>query len=142
MYELIIREKNTTTKKPINVNKGKDVMKLLKPISDCPTEHGIVICLDGHNRVIHTQVLAIGTKTSGDIDLQQVLKVVLINDSTSFVFAHNHPSGKVRPSKADKKLYKILYKAGLKIGVPCINSLIVSKDKAYDMEHGTTYCKR
>ncbi len=48
--------------------------------------------------------------TSTDVDIRLLLSVALKTAATGIILAHNHPSGNLQPSDADKKLQKELMK--------------------------------
>jgi DNA repair protein RadC len=88
---------------------------------------------------LNTIVIAVGTKNEGLIDIQEVLKIAIVNNAASYILAHNHPTGDLRPSKADKKLFKRLKKCSRHTGIPICDSVIVHKNEVYGMKNKCKY---
>lgn len=93
-----------------------------------------VLSLDTHLRVRAMTELTRGSRASVAVPTDDVLRLVLVAGATAFVVAHNHPSGKVKHSKADKELTESLAQAGHLIGVPLLDHLVVSTDGYYSFE--------
>ena len=62
---------------------------------------------------------------------REVFKEAYRIDAVSIICVHNHPSGKVFPSKDDMNLTKKLVDIGNLTGVKVLDHIIVSKDKYY-----------
>jgi DNA repair protein RadC len=61
------------------------------------------------------------------IDVRLVLKSALEKHATSLIFCHNHPSGNLEPSDADKKITRQLKDAAALMEIPVIDHLIVTQ---------------
>ena len=61
------------------------------------------------------------------IDIRLVLKSALEKHATSMIFCHNHPSGNLDPSDADKKITRQLKEAAAVMEIPVIDHLIVTQ---------------
>jgi DNA repair protein RadC len=54
--------------------------------------------------------------------------------------AHNHPSGDVTPSAADRKATEKMMEAGSLLGIELLDHIIVAEDKYYSIkENRVTY---
>jgi DNA repair protein RadC len=60
-----------------------------------------------------------------------VLKLALEKHATSLIFGHNHPSGNLEPSDADKKITRQLKEAAALMEIPVIDHLIVTQSGYY-----------
>lgn len=91
-------------------------------------EMGVVFHLNTKNKVIGHHLVGIGTVDSLTAHPRDIFRAAVINNATSIIFVHNHPSGDVKPSEADKRLSREIRKAGeiLKIGV--LDSIIVDNE--------------
>ena len=65
------------------------------------------------------------------IDVRLVLKSALEKYATSMIFCHNHPSGNLDPSDADKKITRQLKEAAAIMEIPVIDHIIVSQSGYY-----------
>jgi DNA repair protein RadC len=52
-------------------------------------------------------------------------------DLTSFLIAHNHPSGNIKPSDADKRLTKDLVKAALAMEMRIFDHVIIGENSYF-----------
>lgn len=72
-----------------------------KLIQQNDREHFIVLCLDGSNRVVCVNTVHVGTVSSVNTNLREVLKPAILSNSCSIIVVHNHPSGDPAPSNND-----------------------------------------
>lgn len=107
---------------------SRDAANYLRPvIGDLSYEEFWVIFLNRHNKVIEKQKLSQGGMTGTVIDVRLVLKLALEKHATSLIFCHNHPSGNLEPSDADKKITRQLKEAGALMEIPVVDHLIVTQ---------------
>jgi DNA repair protein RadC len=67
-----------------------------------------------------------GTLTQTSVYPREIVKRALANESAAVVFAHNHPSGTVQPSRADEALTATLKQALSLIDVRVLDHVIVA----------------
>ncbi|KMP84182.1 DNA repair protein RadC [Bacillus cereus] len=84
------------------------------------------MCLNTQNEVVAVHRCHVGSLNSSVVHPRDVFKSAILNNSFSIVVAHQHPSGMVLPSDADKDVSKRLYDAGKLIGIEVLDSLIVN----------------
>ena len=107
---------------------SKDAANYLRPeIGDLSHEEFWVIFLNRQNKVIDKQKMSQGGMTGTVIDVRLVLKLALEKHATSLIFCHNHPSGNLEPSDADKKITRQLKDAAALMEIPVIDHLIVTQ---------------
>ncbi|MFM5035487.1 JAB domain-containing protein [Aeromonas media] len=63
-----------------------------------------VMLLDNQHRLLDYQELFFGTINAGTVHPREVVKAALNKNAAAVILAHNHPSGVVEPSDADKAL--------------------------------------
>ncbi|MFM5460414.1 RadC family protein [Aeromonas veronii] len=63
-----------------------------------------VMLLDNQHRLLDYQELFFGTINAGTIHPREVVKTALSRNAAAVILAHNHPSGMVDPSDADKAI--------------------------------------
>jgi len=91
-------------------------------------EHLRGIYLNAHHKVIHDEVISIGTVNANIIHPREVFKPALEYSAAAVVLVHNHPSGEVGPSDADVDVTKQLIEAGKLLGIALVDHVIVTKD--------------
>lgn len=107
---------------------SKDAANYLRPeIGDLSHEEFWVLFLNRQNKIIDKQKLSQGGMTGTVIDVRLVLKSALEKHATSLIFCHNHPSGNLEPSDADKKITRQLKEAAALMEIPVIDHLIVTQ---------------
>lgn len=67
-------------------------------------EYFSVLFLNRANRVIGWQLISEGGMTGTVADPRIILRAAILAGATGIVLCHNHPSGNMRPSQADKEL--------------------------------------
>ena len=71
-----------------------------------------------------------GGITSTTVDLRIIFKKAVEQEAVSIIVAHNHPSGSLRPSKADEALTQKLNQASKIMDIKLLDHIILS-DKGY-----------
>lgn len=105
-----------------------DVFDYVKGMVDLPKEHLRGIYLNSHYQVIHDEIISIGTIDANIIHPREVFKPALQYSAVAVVLVHNHPSGELAPSDADKAVTKQLFEAGTLLGIELIDHVIVSRN--------------
>jgi DNA repair protein RadC len=83
---------------------------LFQDLQNETKEKFIVISLDGAHKIICFEVVAIGSANTIGLKPFQVFRTSIVVNSVSQIVIHNHPSGELEPSEADKKFTeKLLY---------------------------------
>jgi len=107
---------------------SSDVAQYLRPlIGDIPHEEFWVVFLNRQNKIIDKQRLSQGGITGTVIDVRLVLKMALEKHATSLIFAHNHPSGNLDASDADRKITRQIKDAGTIMDIPLLDHLIITQ---------------
>ncbi|MCG8684432.1 MAG: DNA repair protein RadC [Desulfobacterales bacterium] len=94
-------------------------------------EHFIGIFLDAKNRVTASEVLFTGTLTASAVYPREVISRALAHNAASVIFAHNHPSGDITPSKQDIRITRTLYFALKFAGINVHDHLITGSEGYY-----------
>ena len=105
--------------------------ELMQPIiGDLQHEEFWIIYLNNSNKVIQKSQLSKGGITGTLVDVRLVLKNALEVGATGIILAHNHPSGNLKPSEADKQLTNKLKVASESLDIKVLDHVIVT-EKAY-----------
>ena len=94
-------------------------------------EEFVVLCLDASNTVLGWVKLHTGCIDSSQVDPRLVFGVALKTASAAIVVAHNHPSGSVEPSEADRVMTKRLAEGAKLLGIRLLDHLIVNRSSLY-----------
>lgn len=129
--ELGRRRRGEEALEKMKINSSASVYELMQPvIGELQHEEFWIIYLNNSNRVIQNKQLSKGGITGTLVDVRLVLKQALELGATGLVLAHNHPSGNLKPSEADKQLTEKLKRASESIDIKVLDHLIVT-EKAY-----------
>ncbi|TYB79334.1 RadC family protein [Bizionia myxarmorum] len=113
------------------ISSSSSVFELMQPIiGELPHEEFWIIYLNNSNKVIQKQQLSKGGITGTLVDVRLVLKTALEFGAVGLILAHNHPSGTLKPSEADKQITQKLKKAGESLDIKVLDHIIVT-EKAY-----------
>lgn len=110
------------------IRTARDVFEYAKDIRDLPKEHLRGIYLNTHYKVIHDEILSIGTIDMSIIHPREVFKPALAYSAAAVVLVHNHPSGVVDPSTTDYEVTRQLVQAARILGIDLVDHVIVTKD--------------
>ena len=94
-------------------------------IRDKKQEYFVCLTLDGANRLIAKRVISIGTLTASLVHPREVFAEAITDRAASIIVAHNHPSGNLEPSIADKEVTERLRQAGEILGIEVLDHLIL-----------------
>ena len=111
------------------IRTAKDVFDYVRDMRELSKEHLRGIYVNAHHRVIHDEVISIGTLNANIIHPREVFKPALEYSAAAIVLVHNHPSGITKPSEADIEVTKQLVEAGRILGVDLLDHVIVTKNK-------------
>ena len=126
--ELGRRRNHTTALEMAKITGSNDVARYLRPlIGDLPHEEFWVLFLNRQNKILEKQQLSKGGITGTVIDVRLVLKMALEKHAISLIFAHNHPSGNLEASDADRKITRQLKDAAALMDIPLLDHLIITQ---------------
>lgn len=90
------------------------------------TEQFVVLYMNNANKILHEEVVTQGGINSTVADVRIILKLALQFNAVALVACHNHPSGNLRPSEADKQLTTKLKNAAKLMEITLLDHIIVS----------------
>ena len=94
-------------------------------------EYFKILLLNNSNIVKGIYEVSKGGITVTLVDLRILFAVVLKSLSTAIILLHNHPSGTLKPSEADRQLTQKIIKAGELLDVKVLDHLIITPKKEY-----------
>ena len=113
------------------ITSSASVFELMQPIiGELPHEEFWIVYLNNSNKVIQKNQLSKGGITGTLVDVRLALKTALEVGATGIILTHNHPSGTLKPSEADKQLTFKLNTAAKSLDIKVLDHLIIT-EKAY-----------
>jgi DNA repair protein RadC len=121
------RRREEGPQKILRIGSSKDAFLLLQPIiGELPHEEFWIVYLNNSNGVMHTAQLSRGGITGTLVDVRLVMKQALELGSVALILAHNHPSGTLKPSAADKEITKKLKIASEAMDIRVLDHLVIT----------------
>ena len=113
------------------ITSSRSVYDIMQPVlGELPHEEFWILYLNNSNKVIQKNQLSKGGITGTLVDVRLVLKNALEVGATALILCHNHPSGTLKPSQADKDITQKLKTAAQSLDIKVLDHLIVT-EKAY-----------
>lgn len=113
------------------ISSSKAVFDIMQPlIGELPHEEFWVLFLNNSNKVIHKSQLSKGGMTGTIVDIRMIFKIAFEQNATSIILTHNHPSGKLEASNADKEITQKLKLAGEQLEIKVLDHVIIT-EKGY-----------
>ena len=100
-------------------------------LSDLDHEQFWIMLLNNANKVIRLEKIGVGGMTGTTADPKKIFKSALENNAASVMLCHNHPSGNVIPSNADKQITNNLVKAGQFLEIKILDHIIIGNDNYF-----------
>lgn len=99
-------------------------------IGDSNVEYVALLCLDSTNKIINLSKVAMGNIENVKVSIAQIMKVLLLSNSSKFLIAHNHPSGVLQITNNDIDITKKIGLIANCFDIKMIDSLIVKGEEA------------
>ncbi len=132
--ELVYKTTVKASERPI-VNASKEVYELLKRNWDLSkielVEQLKILLLSQANKVLCISEVSSGGMTGTIADPKIIFTIALKAAACSIILAHNHPSGNLKPSRADIELTRKIKEGGTLLELGVLDHLIISKEAYY-----------
>jgi DNA repair protein RadC len=108
-------------------------------LQDLDTEEFWALFMNQNHRLIKKMRIAHGGISEVSVDVRIVLKEALLCNATILAVCHNHPSGSIRPSKADDDLTNAIRRACDVMRIHFMDHVIIT-DGLYYSYHESGRC--
>jgi DNA repair protein RadC len=133
LYREKIEDKDILTIK----SKNSLLSYLRGEIGYSPREEFKILFLDSSNKLIASETLFYGTIDKSAIYPREIVERVIKNRAKSVIFAHNHPSGSISPSKKDIELTQYMYDSLKLLEIRLLDHIIITKNSYFSfLEEG------
>ena len=114
------------------IRNSREIAEYLRiTLKDFNYEVFAVLFLDQANKVRHFEIISHGGITGTVADPRIILKKAVEEGATSIVLSHNHPSGNLKPSRADEELTQKIKQAASFFDIRVLDHIIVSDEGYY-----------
>lgn len=110
------------------IRTAREVFDYVGDMRALSKEHLRGLYLNTRYKVIHDEIISIGTLDGSMIHPREVFKPAIEYAAAAIILVHNHPSGNIEPSASDQAITKQLVRAGEMIGIDLIDHIIVTKN--------------
>jgi DNA repair protein RadC len=129
--ELGVRRNMALNKKHL-ITQSSDVAAYLQAeLGHKQLECFVVVFLNRANKIICQETISEGGITGTVADPRIILKKALDHHAVSIILCHNHPSGNLKPSKADEQLTNKIKNAAAFLDIQVMDHIIVSEEGYY-----------
>lgn len=114
------------------ITSSKMIFEVMQPIiGELAHEEFWIVYLNNSNKIISKSQLSKGGITGTLVDVRLVFKKALEMGATGLILCHNHPSGTLTPSDADKQITRKLKLAGDSLEIKVLDHLIVTENNYF-----------
>lgn len=117
-----------------------EILKAIYDRLDDDREHLVLLVLNLSQEIAGYKLVSSGNERSTLSDIKIIFRNALLLGASSIILAHNHPSGKLKPSNADIRFTKKIIEAGKTMEIPVIDHIILTH-KGYISLRDKRLCK-
>ncbi|MCO5235992.1 MAG: DNA repair protein RadC [Chitinophagaceae bacterium] len=121
------RQANNILEKPVVTDSTSVARYLQARLKDQNKEVFMVLFLNRANKINHTEIISHGGITGTVADPRIIIKRALEENAVSLILCHNHPSGSLKPSRADEILTQQIKEAARFFDIRVADHVIVSE---------------
>jgi DNA repair protein RadC len=130
--ELGRRRRESEAPKKQRITSSRDAYDIIKPhLMDLAHEEFWILLLNRANIVMKKVQISAGGVAGTVADPKIIFKTALENLCSAIILVHNHPSGNLQPSQADRELTRKMKEAGHLLEIPVLDHLIVTDQSYY-----------
>ncbi len=124
-------------KADIQIHNSEDIYSVMQRILmreekvDRGREHFWTISLDNSNKILNIELVSMGSFRATIVEPMEVFSIPLQKRAVRLILVHNHPSGTLKPSEADKDITDHLIQVGNIMNVPILDHLIITESSYY-----------
>lgn len=113
----------------------KDMEEVVRKfIGDADREVFIAVNLSTANKINSIHIISIGTLNQSVVHPRECFKAALLCNAQAVVFAHNHPSGDVKPSLEDRQITSQLKQCGQLLEIKVLDHVIVGEEGFFSFQ--------
>jgi len=114
--------------KPVVMGASSVAAYLQTILADYDHEVFVVLFLNRANKINHFEVISSGGMSGTVADPRMIMRRALEEKAVSLILCHNHPSGNLKPSMADRELTLKIREAARFFDINVLDHIIVSQD--------------
>ena len=111
------------------IRNPEDVYRYLEDMRKLKKEQFRGLYLNTRNKVIHDEIISIGTLTTNLVHPREVFQPAIEYLAAGLIITHNHPSGDPNPSEEDLKVTKQMQEVGKTMAIDLLDHIIIGGEK-------------
>lgn len=116
----------------VTIRSSKDSFNAIQGyFMDLTHEEFWVFLLNQGNQIIHHRLISKGGVAGTVVDVKLIFKYALDHLATGILIAHNHPSGRTKPSTLDNQITQKIKEAGKLLDVQLVDHLVIADTQYY-----------
>lgn len=132
--ELNISYKKNTSIKNTQITSSEGASQYIKELWPVEIEHReacMALYLNRANNTIGYAIIGIGGLSGTVVDPKIIFQNALLCNASALILSHNHPSGNLNPSEADKSITKKISNAGKVLEINVLDHVIITKNSYF-----------
>ncbi|WP_136469015.1 JAB domain-containing protein [Flagellimonas onchidii] len=120
------------------VTTAEEASNYMRPYFDtCMDNHEEVkvLHLNRNNNVVNVHHVSSGSDNASIVPVKDIMRNAILIKTSAIILFHNHPSGSLKPSKADHDVTAKLKKASALMEVPLLDSIILTREGYYSFQN-------
>lgn len=114
------------------ITSSKHAADILMPLmNDLSHEKFVILCLSKSNKLLHLEFVSSGGVAGTVVDPKMIFKIALQHLTSNLIIGHNHPSGNLNPSKADKTITEKIKGGALLLEMTLVDHVIIADNRYY-----------
>ncbi|WP_102145699.1 JAB domain-containing protein [Mycobacterium hubeiense] len=126
----ILARRSNDTAAPTTLRNSHDIARAAAThLAGARRERVLVLVCDGANRLKRTIVVSEGAVDASLFPVREIFNAVRRHDGRAFALAHNHPSGQLDPSDADRRATDQIRAASNVVGLRFLDHVIIAANQ-------------
>lgn len=122
------------SKDDVYIKTPKDVYEYLSDMRKIKKEFFRGLYLDVNNRLIHDELISVGTLTTNLVHPREVFYPAISKRAVAIVLAHNHPAGDPEPTEDDVEMTKQMVKVSKMMEIELLDHVIIGRNKFVSLQ--------
>lgn len=110
----------------MEITSAERAYRILKPMMQSDVEEFWVLALGPKKELLRVRMLFRGTVDSCQVHPRDIFRFACLQNASSLIIAHNHPSGDLMASEPDLRLTERLIDAATLMEIPLVDHLILT----------------
>ncbi len=91
-------------------------------------EHFWVIGLNGANKILFIELVSLGATNRVEVKPAEEFRIAIYKSAVKMILVHNHPSGSIKVSQADRDFTDRMIKSGDMLAIEVLDHLVITEE--------------